>query len=112
MLRKELGSIKHVRFGLGGYQDACIGIHFSLCGDGWGVNDSKSSWDKNQIPWTEHCKWSEEDRSRSYDETVRYISDLLHLSKVDDVSKLKGIPIEASFDGNILKEWRILTEVL
>jgi hypothetical protein len=56
MLRKELGSIKHVRFGLGGYQDACIGIHFSLCGDGWGVNDSKSSWDKNQIPWTEHCK--------------------------------------------------------
>ena len=26
--------------------------------------------------------------------------------------ELKGKPIEATFDGNTLKEWRILTEVL
>jgi hypothetical protein len=28
------------------------------------------------------------------------------------VDELKGKPVEVTFDGNMLKEWRILTEVL
>jgi hypothetical protein len=43
---------------------------------------------------------------------MRYVSKLLRDAKVDSVEKLKGKPIEATFDGNTLKEWRILTEVL
>jgi hypothetical protein len=43
---------------------------------------------------------------------MRYVSKLLKEAKVDSVEKLKGKPIEATFDGNMLKEWRILTEVL
>ena len=37
---------------------------------------------------------------------------LLSAAKVTDVTKLKGIPVEVTFDGNMLKEWRVLTEVL
>jgi hypothetical protein len=43
---------------------------------------------------------------------MRYLSKLLNEAKVSSVDKLKGIPVEVTFDGNMLKEWRILTEVL
>jgi hypothetical protein len=43
---------------------------------------------------------------------MRYVSKLLKESKVDSVEKLKGKPVEVTFEGNMLKEWRILTEVL
>ena len=37
---------------------------------------------------------------------------LLNEAKVDDIKNLKGVPVEATFDGTLLKSWRILTEVL
>jgi hypothetical protein len=43
---------------------------------------------------------------------MRFVSKLLKEAKVNSVDKLKGIPVEVTFDGNILKDWRILTEVL
>jgi len=111
-MRTELGKIKSVYFGLGGYQEACIGLNVTLGGEGWGVCDSKTTWDANQIKCSDHCKWTEEDRSSQYDEIVRYVSDLLAAAKVDTVDKLQGIPVEVSFEGNTLKEWRILSEVI
>lgn len=60
----------------------------------------------------EGSKWTEQDRSKQYDEIVRYISDLLDKAKVSDIYQLKGIPVEAEFEKNSLKNWRILTEVL
>lgn len=111
-MRKELGKIKSVSFGLGGYQDACIGIHFTLGGESWGVSTGKNAWDKNKINHTDSCQWTEESRSAQYDEILRYVSDLLSAAKVSSVSQLEGIPIEAEFDGMQLKDWRILTEVI
>jgi hypothetical protein len=43
---------------------------------------------------------------------MRYVSKLLKEAKVDSVDKLKGKPVEVTFEGNTLKSWRILTEVL
>jgi hypothetical protein len=43
---------------------------------------------------------------------MRYLSKLLKDSNVNSVDKLKGVPVEVTFDGNMLKDWRILTEVL
>ncbi len=40
------------------------------------------------------------------------IIELLNQAKVDDVSKLKGKPVEIELDGNLLKSWRLLTEVI
>jgi hypothetical protein len=111
-MEKRLGKIESVHFGLGGYQGAMLGIHVTLGDGGWGVGDSKANWDAEQISCSEHCKWSESDRDVWYAEIMRYVSKLLKEAKVDSVEKLKGKPIEATFDGNMLKEWRILTEVL
>ena len=111
-MEKKLGKIESVSFGLGGYQGAMLGIHVTLGTSGWGVGDSRANRDSEQIKWTEHTQWSEEDRDGWYSEIMRYVSTLLKEAKVDSVDKLKGKPVEVTFEGNTLKEWRILTEVL
>lgn len=111
-MEKKLGKIEDVCFGLGGYQGAMLGLHVTLGNGSWGVGDSKSNWDSEQITWTEHTQWTEEDRDGWYSEIMRYVSTLLKEAKVDSVDKLRGKPVEVTFDGNKLKSWRILTEVL
>ncbi len=112
MSDKKLGKIESVYFGIGGYQDAMIGIHLSFAFSGSGVCDSRCAWDAEKIKWSKNCKWTEEDRDKQYADIMRYVSELLNQAKVDRVEKLKGVPVEVTFEGNILKEWRILTEVL
>ena len=111
-MKKELGKIKSVKFGHSGYQDAQLCIQFTLGGEGWSVCDSKGGWDAELIKCDERCKWTEADRDKDYAETMRFISKLLKQAKVHDVSQLKDIPVECTFDGNLLKEWRILEEVI
>ena len=111
-MEKKLGKIESVRFGHGGYQDACLGLSVTLSGSGWGVNDFKGTWDVEMIKVSEYTKWDEKDRTKGYDETMRFLSKLLKEAKVSSVDKLKGVPVECSFEGTLLKEWRILTEVI
>jgi len=112
-MKKRLGKIETVKFGLGAYQGAMIGLHVKLGGvDGWGVCDTKSAWDPEIVEHSKHCKWTENSRDKLFAEIIRYISKLLKQAKVQTIDQLKGIPIEATFDGNTLKKWRILEEVL
>jgi len=112
MREKRLGKLGDVKFGLGGYQDSMIGLHVAIDMKGSGVGDSKSAWDCNRVVWNERCKWTEENRSEQYDEIMRYLSDLLYAAKVDTIDQLKGIPVEVTFEGTLLKEWRVLEEVI
>lgn len=112
MIKKELGKITKAEFGIGGYQDAMIGLHFAFDGDGWGTSTSEySTWDLFIEP-TENAKWTEKDRSEIFDKAVRKLSQLLSDSKKRHIGQLVGVPIEATFEDNMLKEWRILKEVL
>ena len=111
-IEKRLGKLENVKFGLGGYQDACLGLSVTITGDGWACCDNKSAWDANQIKHTKHCKWTEEDRSEGYVVVMRFVSDLLKDAKVSSIDQLNGKPVEVEFDGVTLKSWRILTEVL
>ena len=43
---------------------------------------------------------------------MRFLSKTLKEAKVSDVKDLVGVPVEIEFEGNSLKDWRILTEVL
>ena len=114
-MEKRLGKITNVRFGLGGYQDCQFGL--SLCfeskNESWGVNDFiAGGWSISRDCDSPFCKWTEKDRDDGFAKMVRRINQLLIDAKIDDVAKLKGKPVEVMFDGNCLKEWRILTEVL
>ena len=107
--RKELGRIQKVRVGIGGYQDAQFGIWFTLGSAGWGVQDGRGFWSMKPTP---DCKWTEADQNGSFAELARYILELLRSAKVESVDALLNKPIEVEFDGNLLKSWRILEEVL
>lgn len=111
-MTKKLGKIESVRFGHVGCQDVGLGIAFSFSFDGSGVCDSRSYWDAELVDCSEHCKWTENNRDAAYSDIMRYISKLLADAKVDDLSELKNKPVEVAFEGNVLKSWRILTEVL
>lgn len=111
-MEKKLGKIEKVTFGCGGYNDSMLGLSVTLSGKSWGVSDFKGDWDAERVKHSEFTKWSEEDRSKKYDETMRFLSKLLKEAKVSTVDQLKGKPVEVTLDGNVLSEWRILTEVL
>lgn len=107
--RTELGSIQKIAFGWGGYQDMMIGLSITLGGKAWGCGDFKGAWG---VEWTEHCKWTEQDRRNDLGEACMFLRDLLTKAKKQTLDQLQGVPIEAIFEGNTLKSWRVLEEVL
>lgn len=111
MATKELGKISRVCFGLGGYQDCMLGLSLDFTLGGSGVGTFIGFWDCNLIEHT-NCDWTETTRDKKNAETMRVISKLLHEAKVDDVMKLKGIPVEVTMESRMFKSFRILTEVL
>lgn len=110
--RKEFGRIKSVRFGFGGYQECEFGLFLELGGTAWGVNTSISGGWSTRIKHGQYSKWTEEGRSKQYDEMCRKLQDVLTKAKVENVDGLIGKPVEVTFDGMALKDWRILEEVL
>lgn len=99
MTGKYLGKIKSVSFG---YCEYLFGLHFELGGEDWGTC---TSYQYNPI-------YKNEPKELHSVEMLERIQQLLKSAKVDRVEKLKDKPIEATFEGSLLKEWRILTEVL
>lgn len=110
--RTELGKIESIRFGIGGYNEAMIGIGFTLSFGSSGCSDWKGPFDPNIIECTDDCKWDEKYRNEQMVEVMRFVSDLLHKAKVRQVTDLAGIPVEVVTENNTLKSWRILEEVL
>ena len=114
-ISRKLGHISKVEFGIGGYNEGEIGLSVTLSGPDenlWGCISTKMAWDYCRVKHAHYCKWTEEERGDQYVEIVRYISTLLKDAKVNSLSELKGKPIEATFEGMMLVDWRVLTEVL
>lgn len=110
--RKELGRIQTIKVGHVGYQDAYLGVGFTLGGKGWGVCDSWGFWSPHIVKHSENAKWTETERQSSIYEAFARLSKMMSDAGIDDSNKLVGLPIEITFTGNTLKEWRLLTEVL
>jgi len=110
-MEKRIGKIKKVSFGFGGYQDAQLGLSLTFGSDkeAWGVQTFHGAWGVDR---SDHAKWTEDDRLKQLGETCMKLRDLLQDAKVQTVNELQGIPVEVTFDMNMLKDYRILTEVL
>ena len=106
---KELGKITRVEFGHGGYQDAMIGISFTLGGGGWGTCDFWGEWATEVHPG---MQWTDEDRINKLGSVCMKINELLLSAKVESISDLKEIPVEVIFENQKLVSWRVLDEVL
>ena len=108
-MKKELGKISNVRFGMGGYQGVQFGLSltFEMPGSGCGTFDGH--W---ADPPSDTAQWTEADQLKFFGELIARVIKLMKQAKVEDVMGLKGVPVELEFDGTALKEWRILEEVL
>ena len=112
-MEKQLGKITNVRFGRGGYQDVQFGLSLTFEGKSWGCGTIiTGGWAYGHLSPDKHTKWTEEDRTKSMAEMCQKIDKVLGDAGVDDVAKLKNMPVEVTFDGNTMKDWRILKEVL
>ena len=110
-MEKRIGKIKKISFGFGGYQDAQLGVSVELGSDkeSWGVNDFRGFWGTDR---STSCKWTEKDREIALGKMCMWVKDLITDSNKTKIDQLAGVPVEVTFDGNLLKEWRILTEVI
>ena len=108
-METKLGKIQSVEFGFGGYQDAMIGISFTLSGDWGGVNDFWGNWSCKP---SKNAEWTTKDQVVNLGGVVMRIASLLEDAKVKDIADLKGVPVEVKFAGGMLQSWRILKEVL
>ncbi len=112
MVNTKLGKIRSATFGLGGYQGVELGLHLVFSGDEWEVCTHHASWDAQKMKAGKYTQWTEVDRDKWYADVMRKLSKLLADAKVNSVDKLKDIPVECMFDGDNLKDYRVLTEVL
>lgn len=109
-MTKMLGKIASAEFGIVRDHPWGFGLMLSFkLGDGSFVGDG--------FRYTENmsttCKWHTEDaRAKAMEEKTQYVYDLLKKAKVNLVSDLVDIPVEVTLDGNLFKDFRILTEVL
>jgi hypothetical protein len=106
--RTERGKIKSVRLGAGGYQDAKYGFTLDLGSGCWSVTDFWGTWADH----SEGCEWSIADQQQKFLASFMRVKELMRDAGVDDFSKLKNVPVEITFEGNTMKSWRIMTEVL
>ena len=100
MTGKQLGQIKNVYFG---YSDFLFGLIMELGGPGWGV---VTTYDYNP---------TYKDEARRNECAIKMLSevqDFMKSAKVKTVHDLKGKPVECTFEGSLLKDFRILTEVI
>jgi hypothetical protein len=106
----KIGVIKKASFGLGGYQECELGLSLTLDFKGSGVCAwVGGGWATKR---SEYTKWTEEDRAKQQASLCTKLIELLNDAKIRDVSNLTGKPVECVFEGNTLKDWRLLTEAI
>lgn len=112
-MQKHLGKITKVEFGFGGYQETMFGLNLIFETTMGVVQWFEGTWGY-EIPYTENCKWTEEERTKIYVDLIKKINETLLLAKKEHISQLKGVPVEVMIDANTrtMKSWRILDEVL
>ena len=105
---KELGKISKVRFGLGGRDGMMVGLSVTLGMGGSCVDDFEGTW----VERPKNAEWTTEDHKTGLASLSTVVAKLLKDAKKLEVSQLKDTPVEVTLSGNLLKSWRILTEVI
>ena len=97
-MKTKLAKIKCVKFG---YSEYVYGLTLDLSGEGWGVGAG----------YYYNPSYKGDTTEGLIDMTTK-IQKLLKDAKVQTIDKLLNKPVECTFDGNLLKDFRILTEVI
>lgn len=106
---KMLGKIINAEFGKIRDREYLMGLQLTFK-----MQDSSvCSGAKNCINMSELCKWeSHEQRMLAIEEEMDYVYKILNDANCSYVSQLVGKPVEIELEGNMFKDFRILTEVI
>ena len=100
MNKKILGKIEKVHFGK--HSDyPWFGLELTFSGPGWGISTG-----------TKYYLELEDNYKEDSLKLLYFIEGLLTKAKVDDISWLKGKPVEVEIEDQTFKSFRILEEVL
>lgn len=106
LMKKFLGRIQSARFGFGGYDNAMIGISWTLSWPGSQVSDFWGSW----AGWDDTI--ADNERKMALGNAMMRFARILKEAKKTEVNQMVGVPIEITLNDQVLHEWRVLTEVL
>lgn len=107
---KKLGKIINAEFGTIRDRGFLMGLQliFSFKDKSF-VSDGA----KHCINMSEQCKWeSREQRMMTIEKEMDYVYKILNDANCSYVSELIGKPVEVELEGNMFKDFRILTEVI
>lgn len=108
-MEKELGKIKHVAFGFNDRGFLGLQLTFSLNGGSSGIG---TEWTVNMSEISKHTQWTENERQENIVDVYWKVNNILEKAKISSIHELKGIPVEVTIDRGMLKEFRVLEEVL
>ena len=106
---KKLGKIINAEFGKISDKNFLMGLQLIFEFKDSFVSDGA----RHCINMSERCKWeSHEQRMMTIEKEMDYVYKLLNDANCSYVSELVGKPVEVELEGNIFKDFRILTEVI
>lgn len=106
---KQLGKIINAEFGKISDRKFLMGLQLTFAFKGSFVSDGA----KHCINMSDSYKWeSHEQRMMTIEKEMDYVYKLLNDANCSYISELVGKPVEVELEGNIFKDFRILTEVI
>lgn len=106
---KILGEIASAEFGMVPDHPFLMGLQLSFkLGDGSGVGCGEV-YTENISP---ACRFNNKSRAECIADIMDKTATILKQAGVNHVSELVNKPVEVTLDGNLFKDFRILTEVL
>lgn len=102
---KFLGKIERARLVR---EDGRFGFVFDLSSAGGSTTDARVVWETRP----DRAQWTLQERADQMAHIMARVMLIMAEAKKHDFAQLTGVPIEVEFDGNMLKSWRVLTEVL
>lgn len=107
-MQKYLGKIQNVYFGLDQDYPFLFGLELTFkFDDGCFVTSTK-----DVVNIGETCKWTKEERCKGVTKCIDQIIKVMKDANVNEITKLKGKPVELTIEANTLQDYRILTEVI
>jgi len=109
-MNKVLGKISKIKFGNIGYQGGQFGLMLILESDqGHVTAEIAGGWIFER---SDGAKWTESDRIVAHGEMAVKVMKIMRDANINNINDLVGKPVEITFNGMTLQDWRILTEVI
>lgn len=108
MIQRKLGKITNAQFGRYPDRPFLFGLQLEFDFKGSGVGCGG----RYTVNISDACRWERQEKLEAIERNINHLNQILEDANVNHVSKLIGKPVEVTLEGNMFKDFRILTEVI